>query len=225
MTFFAEAAVAVVEWLGSAFAAEGAGAAAAAASAEASLYGAAAASGTAAYGTTSTYAAATAASTAATYASYAQIAGAVISGVGTYASARNQAEAAEYNAAMGRSNAELANMQAGAAEAAQRRRAGLILGEQRAAFAQSGVDPSSGTGLLVQTQSVQNAEMDALNARYSGLLQSRGLLAQSELDSRQAGIYRGNALVGLGNAGLAAGGAYLSGQGNYLRYTSRSAFG
>lgn len=193
--------------------AEGAGAAAEIGSAAAGSAGAS----TLAEAALTSSAASTSASTAATWATYAQVASAVLAGGAAYSSAQNQAEAAKFNAGMGESNAQLASMQAGAAEDAQRRKSALVLGEQRAAFAGSGVDPNSGTGLLVQEQSASNAELDALNIRYEGLLRGRGLLAQSQLDTRQASIYGQNANLALANTALSGTGAYLGGKGNYYK--------
>jgi hypothetical protein len=197
---------------GAAAAAEGAGAAAgvgaeAAGAAGATTFADAAATSSLAGGATA----------ANSYATYAAMAAQALGGVGAYQSATNQAEAAKYNAGLGVANAQLASMQAGAAEDAQRRKASLVLGEQRAAFAGSGVDPSSGTGLLVQEQSSRNAELDALNIRYQGLLTGRGLLAQSELDTRQSQIFTQNANLSAVNTPLSVFGSYQQGKGQYLR--------
>lgn len=154
-------------------------------------------------------------------ATYAAMAAQALGGAAAVQSSLNQSASAEFNAKMGISNAEQAAMQAGAAEDAQRRRAGIALGEGRAAMAQSGVDPTSGSGLLVEEQSARNAELDALTVRYQGLLEGRGLLAQSALDQRQAAIYSQNAVyAGLGGA-LGTYGAYKAGQGTSLLLRSR----
>lgn len=159
---------------------------------------------------------ASAASTAST-ATYVSAAATAASAAASYQSSRNQQASAEFNAGMSESNAQTTSMQAGAAEEAQRRKSNLVLGEQRAAFAQSGVDPSSGSGLLVQQQSATNAELDALNIRYQGLMQSRGLLAQAGLDRRQGQIFGQNAAWAGVNGALATEGTLLSGKGNYMR--------
>jgi len=195
-----------------------------AAAAEAGVGGGAAA-GEAAYAASIASSTIATTASATSYATYAAMASSALSGLGGITSALNQQGSAEYNAAMGRSNAEMASMQAGAAEEAQRRKAELLLGEQRAAFVQSGVDPSSGTGLLVQNQSARNAEMDALNVRYQGLLQGRGLLAQSQLDTRQAAIYGQNATLTGVNAALSTYGAYQAGKGRYLKQGNYSGAG
>ena len=196
---------------GSATAEAGAGAAAEVGSAAAGAAGASTAAEAA--GTSSVVAAGSATS----YATYASMAAQAVGGAAAVSSSLNQAASATYNAKMGVSNAQQASMQAGAAEETQRRNAAAVLGNQRAAFAQSGVDPSSGTGLLAQEQSATNAEMDALNVRYQGLVQGRGLLAQSALDTRQASIYSQNAMIAGINTPLSTFGAYQGGQGAYLR--------
>lgn len=59
---------------------------------------------------------------------------------------------------------------ADAKEESIRRSTSQALGEQRAAAAQSGFDPSSGSIVKLQQQSAGEAELDALTARYEGQL-------------------------------------------------------
>lgn len=62
-------------------------------------------------------------------------------------------------------------------EEAQRREAKMLLGAQAAAMAQSGTG-IAGSNELVMRQSAALAELDALNIRYRGLMQAKGLLAE-----------------------------------------------
>lgn len=117
---------------------------------------------------------------------------AVQSGKATEASYQAQANADAYNAEIDAQNARVARQQANAREEAQRRQAKQVLGEQRAALAQAGIG-LSGSAADVYQQSATNAELDALNIRYEGELQARGLLAQSELNTYQGKASRMNA--------------------------------
>jgi hypothetical protein len=49
-----------------------------------------------------------------------------------------------------------------------RRRAALLLGRQHAMFAEAGLDPTSGSPMLLEIDSVRQAEMEALNIRGQG---------------------------------------------------------
>lgn len=103
-----------------------------------------------------------------------------------------QANADKYNATMEAQNATVARQQANAREEAQRRQARQVLGEQRAALSQAGVG-LSGSAADIYGQSAANAEIDALNIRYEGELQGRGLMAQSELSNYQGKVSGMNA--------------------------------
>jgi hypothetical protein len=145
---------------------------------------------------------------AATLMAYATAATAVIGAIGAIqagnaqaASYQSQQQAANYNATIEAQNARVARQQANAREEAQRRQARQVLGEQRAALAQAGIG-LSGSAADVYGQSAANAELDALNIRYEGELQARGLLAQSELTR-----YEGK-VAGM-NASSARRGGYL----------------
>jgi len=88
----------------------------------------------------------------------------IISSIGQIKSGQAQAQAAEYNA-------NLAKMEAKAEEARRRRESKKVMGKMRAGRAKSGVT-AEGTPLLVLAESAEMAELDALNARWSGETQS-----------------------------------------------------
>lgn len=117
-------------------------------------------------------------------------AAAAVSAVGAVYSANSQAAAMEGEANQAKMNAKIASQQAGAREDMQRRENALRLGEQRAAFAQSGFDPSSGSALTLQGQSAANAELDALTTRYEGQLQALSFNTQANNLKRQASSTR-----------------------------------
>lgn len=112
------------------------------------------------------------------------MASAAISAVGALSSSRTAASEANANAQIASNNATLARQRGNAAEELTRRRTARALSEQRAAVAQSGFDPSSGSALALQTESAANAELDALTARYEGNL--RALSFEQEANNMKA---------------------------------------
>jgi hypothetical protein len=158
---------------------------------------------------------------------YAAAASAVIGAYSVYRGGKNQevmaksqAQADEYNAEMGRLNAASARQQADAREEAQRRQARQVLGEQRAALSQAGAG-LSGSAADVYGQSATNAELDALNIRYDGELQARGLLAGAAQDSMQAQISRTNARTARSAGTLNAASTLLAGASTAYGYARR----
>jgi hypothetical protein len=104
--------------------------------------------------------------------SWMAIAGAAMSAVSSIsqasaasAAAKSAAQASDYNAAIAAQNAQTASEQGNANEEAQRRKARMVMGAQRAALAEAGIG-SDGTASDLVEQSAVNAEMDALNIRY-----------------------------------------------------------
>jgi hypothetical protein len=124
------------------------------------------------------------------------------------------AQADKYNAEIKAQTARVARQQANAREEAQRRMARQVLGEQRAALAQAGAG-LSGSAADIYGQSAANAELDALNIRYEGELDARGLLAQSAQDTYQSKVNKMN-------AGSATKGGYLSGASQLLAGASNA---
>jgi hypothetical protein len=97
--------------------------------------------------------------------------------------AKSQADA--YNAAVMKQRSDQVLSAAGQREEQQRRMARIAEGKMRASIAESGAGVD-GTNADVLRQSEIFAELDALNIRYEGQVESQGLLAQSELDSYQS---------------------------------------
>lgn len=103
--------------------------------------------------------------------------GAYAQGEAADAAAKSQSLLYERDAELAEANAAVTLQQASANEEAQRRDARRRLGAMRGEIAQSG------TGLLgsnadVYSASARDAELDALNIRYGGLMESKGLLNQ-----------------------------------------------
>jgi hypothetical protein len=137
------------------------------------------------------------ASTAATLGTVGSIAGAVGTGISVISAIQGgkaDAKVAQYNADSARAEAQ-------ARETAQRTAAQRQLGSIRAGVSKSGAT-MAGTPLAVLSESAANAEIDALNTRYSGqreaaLYESRGR------NTRTAGYVR-------------AGTSLLTGAGRYF---------
>lgn len=139
-----------------------------------------------------------------------QTVGAVVGGEQQARDLNQQADAAD-------ANARLSTMQAGAAYAAGaanesqlRRQQAQQLGAQRAAVADSGFDPNSGSALDVQQASAYGAEMDALQKRYEGLLTGYGYESQARQERYQARALRSSA-TGARRAGYITAAATLLG--------------
>jgi hypothetical protein len=120
-------------------------------------------------------------------------AGAVAQGNAQQRSFRQQAASEDFNAEVAKRNAQTAWNVAGGQEELIRRRGRLALGREAAATAQSGIDPGSGSALLLAHQSESNAELDALLVRHRGALQAMGYTDQATTDEYNAAIARSNA--------------------------------
>jgi hypothetical protein len=124
--------------------------------------------------------------------------------------AKSAANAAGYNAEVDRQKADVALQQAGANEEATRRRSAMVLGQAAAGLAQNGTG-LDGSGLGLYEQSAQSAELDALNIRYGGQMQSQGFQAQRGLDLYSQKVQNSNASAAMSAGWLNAGSAALSG--------------
>ena len=124
---------------------------------------------------------------------------------------------AHTNADIAKQRATIAAQQANVNEDAQRRRADLAIGTQRAAIAQAGVG-FEGTGGDLVDQSSTNAEMDALNIRYGGKIGVVSDTEQANLSSASA-----RSAMTAGYVGAAAGA--LSAYGGYRRSQPAPAYG
>lgn len=98
---------------------------------------------------------------------------------------QDEMRALRFSALAARRRAEVAQTGYGLREEQLRRESRLALGKQRAAMAQSGVG-LDGSNADVERQSQIFAELDALNIRYQGQLESSALLEQA--DEYEAGI-------------------------------------
>lgn len=110
--------------------------------------------------------------------------------------------AGDYNSKVLATEGAVSGMQANQAELTQRRQGNTAMGRSTAAAVESGGGIQGSTGEVLH-QSATNAELDALNLRYAGLLKKTSYDTQSTLDKQQ------------GNDAMT--GAFLSGAGSILR--------
>lgn len=109
--------------------------------------------------------------------------GTTLSTVGTAVGALGAIKAGQAENSAAQFNADAARQEAASREAAQRAQAQRQLGAIRAGVSKSGAT-MEGTPLAVLSESAANAEIDALNTRYSGqretaLYESRGRNAKT----------------------------------------------
>lgn len=114
--------------------------------------------------------------------------GSVLGAVGTGLSVVGAIQGGKADASANQFNADAARREAASREAAQRTAAQRQLGSIRAGVSKSGAT-MEGTPLMVLSESAANAEIDALNTRYSG--QREGALYDSRArNARTAGYMR-----------------------------------
>lgn len=175
-------------------------------------------------------------------ATVAAVASAAVAAYGAYSSAeaqaqsqRNQAKAMDYQAQIDERNAVIADQnatstleQANAREEQMRRNARRNEGQAMAAIGQSGTG-YDGSNLAMLEQNAVNAELDALNIRYEGDQQAKGLAVtadnsrmQSQLDKMNASQLRANANSTMTGGYLSAGSMLLSATSKY--YTTKASF-
>lgn len=139
---------------------------------------------------------------------------AVVAGVAAIAQGDSNRKQAHFQADVAKQRAKVAADQGNVNEEAQRRRAGMALGQQRAAILQAG-GGTDGTNAELAKESGTNAELDALNIRYQGKL---GVMTNTA-DASAATFAGDNAnTAGYLNAGAAA----LSSYGSYTRANART---
>lgn len=149
-----------------------------------------------------------------------QMLGSIFGGYANAANAERSAKVADFNAKKFLENAGRIRLESGLNEEAHRRAAKRVLGEQRAAMFESGVQ-FSGSSADVYGQSELDAELDALNIRYEGDQQARAqemdaYSAMSEAAALRVSAkqYRRAAWIGAGTAALQTGAQLYSAKQN-----------
>lgn len=90
----------------------------------------------------------------------------------------------DYNAKVMGNEAAVSGMESNQATLAQLRKGNMALGRSTAAAVEAGGGVQGSTGAVLH-QSATNAELDALNVRYSGLLRQNSYNEQAGLDSQE----------------------------------------
>ncbi|WP_124076365.1 hypothetical protein [Burkholderia gladioli] len=144
-------------------------------------------------------------------------AGALMSGINQSNQYGQQADALDRNAALADAQAGQVFAQGVQREETQRAQAGQQLGAQRAAVAESGFDPNSGSALDVQVQSARNVELDALQTRYQGILQGTSLEDSARQTRYQASVARASSRSSLISGGISAAASTLGGLASYAK--------
>lgn len=137
----------------------------------------------------------------------------ILGAVGEAKTLEAQAAQADYRAKLAERNMGIVEQQTTARVGQQQRQAGQILGEQRAAIAQSGFG-SSGTMLDIASQSGTQSILDALSLRYEGNLKKVELASEAEMARWEATQARNAKARTIGTAML------LAPAQAYLGYTS-----
>lgn len=112
-------------------------------------------------------------------------AGAMIQGREEANAMRDQAEVEKYHAAIAEQNARQTGQRASAEIERSRRASRQVLGEQRAAIAQTGTTVEFGSNVDIMRQSTTNAELDALNIQYAGEVERGNFLEQKKMREYQ----------------------------------------
>jgi len=133
----------------------------------------------------------------------AETASTIISGIGDYKSYRSAASEDEYRARIADLNAANTERQTTAAVGQQQRRAGEVLGEQRAAIAQSGFG-ATGTMTDIARQSGTESALDAMNIRYEGTLKKQNFETEAEMSRWSSKRNRSASKFALGSSLLMA---------------------
>jgi hypothetical protein len=139
------------------------------------------------------------------------IVSAAIGTVGAVYSADQNAKAANAEADQAELNAIQAQREGAAAEDATRRQRTQMLGLQRAAAAESGFDPNTGSLAMLQVKSAGETELDALTARYQGTMQGIGQSQRAAGLRNQAGAARTSGYLSAAGTIAGAAGTYYGG--------------
>ena len=139
------------------------------------------------------------------------IAAQVMNAVGTINSGKQAEDVGNYNAAQLEEQGRFALQSSSQRAALQRQRSREALSSQRVAMLQNGLDPTSGTAAFVTEQSMRDAELDALQLQYEGLMQARGLNAQASMERYQGKARKRQAYMSAAGQLIGSAGSYLSG--------------
>lgn len=141
--------------------------------------------------------------------------GTAISTYAAYSQNQELQKAAKAEAAFRNQEAESLRQSAAFQERQYRTRLAVLLGQQQAISAASGVDISSGSPLLMQLNNVRQGEMEALNIRRTGEVGASGKELEARLARMRAGFLNTQSGYILGAGAFKAGSSILSGWSTY----------
>lgn len=129
------------------------------------------------------------------------IAGAVVQGIGAKQQAEGQAQQAEYNAKVEKINARSAVQEGLARQNQIGIKYDKLRGQQRAAYAASGVDPNQGSAAIVSVEEVARDEwMDSMNTIWGAETEQVGHLNKAKDLETQAANYRKAGQISMASA-------------------------
>lgn len=144
------------------------------------------------------------------------IAGTGAAAFGSVMQGEAQAQASEYNAAVARQNAVIAQQQGAAAVQAQQRDAARKIGSMVANYGASGVQTDSGSPLDVLADSAAMATLDSLTLKYNAALKAAGYQSQATLDNMQAETASTSGVLNAGASALKGYSMYTAFSGNAI---------
>lgn len=139
------------------------------------------------------------------------IASTALNFAGQIAGADQANSVARYNAAAMRQQADATLTATNSREEGFRRRNAEGFSAQRTAQLQSGVDASTGTALIGAEQQFRDADLDALQLRYEGLMEARGLKAQAQMTRWEGKARKRQGYLSAVSSLMGSAGSYLSG--------------
>lgn len=147
------------------------------------------------------------------------IAAAGASAYGTYEQGKAQEDAAKYNQKIAENQAALAQQQADIDSDTMKEKHRRMLAEERTIEGASGTETTSGSPLLVVSDSARQMQRDIYLTKYGGAVRAGGFQQQAGLQGLYARTYGRQAEVGAG-VSLLSSGARIGGQAYYGRYGS-----
>lgn len=120
---------------------------------------------------------------------------ALMTGIGAVAQGSAAKNADDYNAKIMGNEGAVSGMEANEATNTQLRKGNMAIGRMTAAAVQSGGGVGGSTADVLN-QSAHNAELDALNVRYSGILRQQSFADQASLDKTQGQDALASGLIG-----------------------------
>ncbi len=152
------------------------------------------------------------------------IIGAVISTYATVQQSQQQADLATAVQKQKNVEAQTAVDTAAFEETQHRRRIKLLMGQQEATYAASGLDPSQGTPMLREIDLAKQGELEALEIRRGGSIEAASSRFEANIARFQAGVYSGRMpftiASGVLQAGASSASAYSASQGRQTKKPS-----